>query len=299
MLPAKQGERFPPPNHHFRLYNAEYLNDPHEGCRIFQHMKGHRIYDELYRMLFNKLDTESAVTFLHEDLAVYISSCTLRSDRLDLWRAYGNNGDGMCIITPLSAFEDNRGPSYALGEYLKELRKPEGGMLEEMGKEKAEEAARGAGRQLSQTVPRLLYRVKYTKAEVNAAIQDLRKPLQEIANFMQKVRKEPKRNAIRKCVIFLMSDIFYLYKNEEYRNEEEVRLVFVATIDHPMLELDEQNPGRLFLRTDGFLFDQPGSRIIIGPRVKEKRAVDLNLKYRLNRHGFKDTRVMQSKVAYR
>lgn len=44
MLPFKQGNPFPLPNHHFRLYNAEYLNDPHEGCRIFQHMKGYPEY---------------------------------------------------------------------------------------------------------------------------------------------------------------------------------------------------------------------------------------------------------------
>ena len=299
MLPAKQDNPFPLPNHHFRLYNAEYLNDPHEGCRIFQHMKGHCKYDGLYQMLFNNLDTESAVTFLHEDLAVYICSCTLRSDRLDLWRAYGNDGDGVCIITPLSAFEDNRGSSYALAEYLKETSKPEESMQGEMGRAKAEAAMGGTSRQRAQTVPRLLYRVQYLEKEIDAAIRDLQKPLQKIARFMETVPEESQQKAIRKCVIVLISDILYLYKNEEYRNEEEVRLVFAATIDHSMLELDEQNPGRLFMRTDGFLFRQPGSRIIIGPRVKEKRAVELNLKFRLNRHGFKNTRVMQSKVAYR
>lgn len=206
-------------------------------------------------------------------------------------------GMGVCIVTPLSAFEENMEPSYALGEYLKEMRKPEGGLQTETGTEKAE-AARESSGQLSQTVPRLLYRVKYQDDEISAAIEDLQGPLQGIARFMETV-EESQQNAIRKCVIVLMSDILYLYKNEEYRNEEEFRLVFAATIGHSMLELDEQNPGRLFMRTDGFLFRQPGSQIIIGPRVKEKRAVELNLKFRLNRHGFKDTRVMQSKVAYR
>lgn len=188
--------------------------------------------------------------------------------------------------------------SYAFVEYLKETHKSEGGLQAETGTEKSE-AARESSGQLSQTVPRLLYRVKYQDDEISAAIEDLQGPLQEIVEFMEKVKDKSQLKAIQKCVIFLISDILYLYKNKEYQNEEEVRMVFAATIGHSMLELDEQNPGRLFMRTDGFLFTQPGSQIIIGPRVKEKRAVELNLKFRLNRHGFKDTRVMQSKVAYR
>ena len=97
----------------------------------------------------------------------------------------------------------------------------------------------------------------------------------------------------------MLSDIAFLYKDPEYINEREVRMIFAASISDSRIEIDNQTPGRLFVKTDNFLFKDAGSCIIIGPKVREKKAVELNLKFRLVKNGFQTTTVNQSGIAYR
>lgn len=294
MLPlARDGEPHIASNH-LRLYNVEYLNDPSEGCRLFQYMKQHPKCGNVFNTLFETLDKESAISVLHEDLSVYVCSFTLRSDRLDLWRAYGRDGEGVCIVTPVLAFEGNT-EFHALAEHLKEAHRPAGMHETALGS-----AGKQAGKDTAQrqTAPRVLYRVKYEDDEIRETLEELLAPLEKITNQLLAL-DEQMRSALRKCVIALMIDILFLYKNQEYKNEEEARLIFAAQIDHPMLELDDRSPGKLFVRTADFLFEWEDSRIIIGPRVKDKKAVELNLKYRLHKHDLKSVRVEQSQVPYR
>lgn len=66
------------------------------------------------------------------------------------------------------------------------------------------------------------------------------------------------------------------------------------------LKLDDCQPPRIYVETDAFLFQDEGTRIIIGPKVADKVAAELNLKYRLARHGLlKTTTVEWSQVKYR
>lgn len=246
--------------------------------------------------MFKTLDSESSIALLHEDLSVYICSFTLRSDRLDLWRAYGRDGEGVCIITPLSAFEGDT-EFHALGEHLKVKNKP----IDKKQKGQVvgvKPASKDDEQLINQTAPRVLYQVKYKDQEIKETLDELHAHLKEIAELMLAM-DEQQQYALRKCVIAMMIDIIFLYKNQEYENEQEARLVFAAQIDHPMLELDEQTPGKLFVKTDNFLFERKGSSIIIGPKVKDKKVVELNLKFRLNKHNFGNTKVESSKVPYR
>jgi TPR repeat protein len=295
MLPVASKNSPQPANNHLRLYNVEYLNDPYEGRRIFQYMSQSGTYKQIYQELFNHLDTDSPISLLHEDLSIYVCSFTLRADRLDLWRAYGRDGEGVCIVTPLKAFE-NDDDFHALGEHLKEIRKATS--LKEAVQKRPSPDENDRNKAVH-SVPRVLYRVKYEDSEIDATLRHLYPHLKAIALCVSKISDKEEKCAIQRCAIAVISDILFLFKNPEYKTEEEARLVFAAGIDHHMLEFDEQSPAKLFVRTDNFLFGEHGSQIVIGPKVKEKKSVELNFKFRLNRHGLDATKICQSKVAYR
>ena len=77
-------------------------------------------------------------------------------------------------------------------------------------------------------------------------------------------------------------------------------MIVAHNIANKELKLDNQNPPRIYVETDAFLFQDEGTRIIIGPKVADKVAAELNLKYRLARHDLlKTTAVEWSKVKYR
>ncbi|MHB1956695.1 MAG: tetratricopeptide repeat protein, partial [Sulfobacillus sp.] len=293
MLPVRSGDS---PMNHLRLYNVEYLNDPHEGCRLFQGMKDSEKYPVIYSRLFDKLDKDPFISLLHKDLSIYVCSFTLRSDRLDLWRAYGRDGEGVCIFIPLEVFGRSAN-FHALGEHLKDARKP-AGISGESHPSANTSVMKDGPQNTTQSVPRVLYLVRYEDTEIDKTLDRLHPHLNRIAALVTEPHGQ-EAEALRKCTVALLSDILFLYKNQEYKNEQEARLVFAASIGHPMLELDDQAPGKLFVKTDNFLFKHANSRIIIGPRVREKKAVELNLKFRLTKHGFSTTKVEQSQIFYR
>lgn len=298
MLPVERGRAAFPANNHLRLYNVEYLNDPHEGCRIFQHMKDstNAKFQHLYQELFHDLDKKSFISLIHEDLSVYICSFTTRADRLDLWRAYGRDGDGICIITPTKAFDGNT-DRHALSEHLREHR------VQKDQRNRLTDSARSPENDNlteddSDFAPDVLYKVKYENDDINIMLDKLLPSLNKIVKLMSGADIKT-TNAIRKCTVAILADILFLYKNQEYKSEGETRLIFAAGINHKMLELDNRSPGKLFVRTNNFLFTHENSGVIIGPKVKEKEATQLNIKFRLNGHGLNNARVDQSKVDYR
>lgn len=77
-------------------------------------------------------------------------------------------------------------------------------------------------------------------------------------------------------------------------------MIVAHNIADKVLKLDDNQPPRIYVETDAFLFRDEGTRIIIGPKVGDKVAAELNLKYRLARHGLlKTTSVEWSQVKYR
>jgi hypothetical protein len=97
----------------------------------------------------------------------------------------------------------------------------------------------------------------------------------------------------------IVSGILYLYKDKEYENEKEVRIINGSDIKAKRLRLDERDPGRLYVETTPFLFNCEHSQIIIGPKVKEKSAAYLNLQKRLACNSLFGTEIRISEIKYR
>ncbi|HEV2912607.1 MAG TPA: DUF2971 domain-containing protein [Pyrinomonadaceae bacterium] len=244
-----------------RLYNLAYMNDPLEGRRLLDEE-----IDETkdLRRFFVEEKLESSV---------YIGSFTLRGDELDLWRAYGRDGKGVCIATPLEEFGRNPPREEHGGEVV------EVSSIEDI------------------YVPMTLYAIHYKNEQVKNVLTKLN-PI--VKGILDKREQIGEKRFVDRIVREIIGRIRFLYKDRQYESEQEARLLVDYDISFELLLLDERNPARIFVESPIFLFINKGSEIIIGPTIPEKTIVELNIKYRLARNPtLHITRVKQSKVPYR
>ena len=87
-----------------------------------------------------------------------------------------------------------------------------------------------------------LYRVKYEDAEVREALLRLRDPLAAIGVVSDKVA-EPE--SIYGLVRILVSELLHLYQYQERRQEQEARLLVNLPVCSPLIQMDDNDPGRL------------------------------------------------------
>lgn len=288
MLPVSDGkttgaECYTGQSRVLRLYHIAYMNDPQEGRRLLD--MPHKDA-ELLREFFASAERGNNHNFLWEnqEFSVYCGSFTLRVDRLDLWRAYGRDGAGYCVVIPAKVFqpEPESNPSHLMHDAMR----------------RGDEVL-AATRTIRSRTP-ALYRIRYQKDEAERTLEALNPILKSLKEMKQTIDNSKVSEAVDSLVRIVISDILYLYKNEEYASEEEARMIVAHNIANKELKLDNQNPPRIYVETDAFLFQDEGTRIIIGPKVADKVAAELNLKYRLARHGLlKTTAVEWSGVGYR
>lgn len=293
MLPENQAQGCKP--NCLRLYNIAYVNDPREGKRLVYPSKKTE-NATLIQEFFPKeseIEPESPTPWQGQKFSVYIGSFALASDRLDLWRAYGKDGEGYCIAMPLSAFNQ----------------KPETARIHLMQSD-TDTQSKGQNGELNIDVVPTLYEVRYQDDEVEDALARLAGPLRKIKDAKEEmVRQNTGRlsgelltvgkGLIDSTVRAIVSGILYLYKDKEYENEKEVRIINGSDIKAKRLRLDERDPAHLYVETTPFLFDCELSQIIIGPKVKEKSAVYLNLQKRLVCNNLLRTQVNMSEIKYR
>ncbi len=294
MLPVDQAK--PSERNCLRLYNIIYMNDPLEGRRLIEYDKNKKM--NLLSDTFQTDDAHHKIHSLGKELGVYISSLTLRSDKLYLWRAYGNDGNGYCIITPKSGFKQElTTPMLGLGR---------GNETKERGLAPLMRQALGIPR-ADHEVPPTLYKVFYEDNDVQKTLEALTEPLKDVKKQCEQLtgtiglRGDDRRDSLHALIKVILSEITFLYKHSEYAEEQEVRIIhpFAFSKEENGLHLDEQVPSRIYAKTAPFLFKE-GSRIIIGPKVKEKVEAEHELKYRLAKNGFLETaKVINSEIRYR
>jgi len=278
-----------------RLYNIAYVNDPREGKRlIYPSKKSENVM--LIQEFFPKesdIEPESPTPWQGQKFSVYIGSFALAADRLDLWRAYGRDGEGYCIAMPLSAFNQ----------------KLETARIHLMQSDSnADSDGRNVETANADVMP-TLYEVRYQDDEAEHALARLAGTLKKIKVAKEQILMGKARlpeealrvgkDQIDSIVRSIVSGILYLYKDKEYENEKEVRIINGSDIKAKRLKIDERDPGRLYVETTPFLFDCEHSQIVIGPKVKEKSAVYLNLQKRLACNSLFGTQVRISGIKYR
>lgn len=256
------------PRNVMRMYNIAYLNDPGEGSRLFDE----KIIDNPLRRFWPNLDNASEEDTAEEEHFVYIGSFSLVEDRLNLWRAYTNHGNGFSIVTPSSAFAKNFSVPQMAAAWSSEL-KP---------------AQRFT-----------LYKVLYGNEDAERAIEALRPILNKLEKILKMLAPE-QATAVCRIARMVVDELRYLYKSEEYDSEEEVRFVTALRLDSEYVRRDNMSPSaKLYAETRAFLFAKPGSKIIIGPIVNERASVAMALRQNLSDRGWDGAcKVEYSKVKY-
>gem|GEM_PF-1109155 len=284
-----------------RLYNIAYVNDPREGKRLVYPAKksdpslANAEHLQEFFPKESEIEPESPIPWQGLRFSVYIGSFALVPDRLDLWRAYGHDGEGYCIVMPLSAFNQE----------------PETARIHLMQSDVRSDVLEGEDR--DRDVVPTLYEVYYQGSQAEDALARLAGTLKKIKAAKDEMATENRgglspesletgKGLIDSTVRAIVSGILYLYKDKAYENEKEVRILKGSDINAKRLRFDtdaEHVPVHLYVETKAFLFDSEHSQIIIGPKVKEKTAVDLNLQKRLACNNLLKTQVKISEIKYR
>lgn len=268
-------------NNRLRLYNSAYLRDAQDGRWLFElpGAAGAALLSGFFPDR-NSRDWPLTVAWDDREYSVYVGCLNLRADYLDLWRTQGADGAGVCVVTPLAAFAQDY-------EQLPFMLARRAGM------------ATPGQRPATYAVPPALYRVEYDPAAAAAALQAMQPHLEAIQAF--KATLKTGGAVVDALVRILVSEVLYLFKPEAYRGEHETRLIAAFDIGSGYVHRDTgKEPGRLFVETEPFLFATPGSRILVGPAVKERAAMYLDLRFRLAKSRWAAaTRVSYSAVEYR
>jgi hypothetical protein len=286
---------------HLRLYNAAYMNDPEEGKALITHAREmKKTAGGAKNVILDFFDDHSGPDDHHRlkwserEYAIYICSLVLGEDALDLWRLYSDNGKGMSIAIPFSAFEKAQG-SNILGKMKSS---PSGVQKHGNTPKKAQDEA-------TEIVGPPLLKVKYEVNEKDSALKTLDAPLnavKKIIDGLPKTSEEEMKKVerIKGMVRVLLSEILYLYKSDHYATEKEVRIMAFHGLGDKTLALDERNPAKIYANTEPFLFKKAGTKIYIGPKAEDKLGAEYEAKFRLAKHDFsKTTNVVISKIPYR
>jgi TPR repeat protein len=282
-----------------RLYNIAYVNDPREGKRLLSPAKDadSPLKNSEHLKEFFPEESEGKpdypIPWQGQKFSVYVGSFTLEPDRLDLWRAYGKDGEGYCIVLPLNAFNQE----------------PLTGGIHLMQSDLGTHASRTP--ETEEGVPNL-YEVYYTEDKAEEALSSLAGSLiniKEARDAMIKASRIPSKSKcsgkelINSLVRAIVSGVLYLYKDKEYENEREARILMGFDINAKRLKLEtaaeRKAPQHVYVETKGFLFEKDHSQIIIGPKVAEKAAVYLNIQKRLACNNLSKTEIKISEITYR
>ncbi len=272
-----------------RLYNVDYMNDPTEGRSLINFKnteltKTNVFLNNIFKQntLSNKVDTINSLP-----PSIYSLSFTESSDRLDLWRAYGNDGDGFSIVTVFPNNEDDSYKRQILDSFVQHQNQSI--HYQQEGESVVQDPPLN-------TSP-ILFRVFYKDKDKLKTLKELSIPLNKIQNNLSKF-DESAKNEVYYVLYAALLEIMYLYKDEQYSTEKEVRAIQAMCLDD--VQLDERKPGRLYCKTAPFLFKNISSKIIIGPKVKDRQVALWNLRYRLKKNGFGNTTSVKfSDVNYR
>ena len=264
------------PKNGVRLSSTVYVNDPTEGRRLQDHVsKESSMVENPLKPLFEKLDHGRTISWLGQELHVFIACFSLEVDKLNLWRFYGADGKGCSIVSPASAFKAGSSEGMIRGPWAKRPK---------------------AAQKLA------LYSVLYDDRAVENTLTTLASALIPVLAVAKELNPEQNLR-FRSLAIAVISDLLYLYKDEQYADEKEVRAAVARTLSDSEIKTfkpENKQYSKLYLETDALLFQEAGSEIIVGPKVEDREAVILDLQHRLA--GQKWTgmcKVSGSKTSYR
>ena len=197
----------------FRLYNADYMNDPEEGkifWRIMKKLAGHDCYEAIHSDESEESHSPAYVgSFFRENRPA--KSLVKKDGELFLWRTYGKHAGveaaGACLYFGIQNFSDTPPLQFGRMHY-------------------PNQDARSAADSLEKEC---IYNVIYANKSYSTRNKKLRNPLQNLAQKLRHISthkwsRRDKKNVYR-MTRELLDDIRFLFKASHYRDEQESRIV--------------------------------------------------------------------------
>ena len=265
-------------NNRFRLYNVDYVNDPEEGQVFFKVMNEEHQID--IEKLFYESEAISYPSPAYIGSFVRLEEENEQKDKLFLWRTYGKHDNeeaaGVCLI-----FNNQQCFSrYATYQF---------GSMEEHSDIPQENLD--------------LYKIHYREKRDNELKEELKKlgeQLETMKKFIEGVRAEETKDALRRLVCELLDSIRFLFKESHYREEKEVRVIQLRygekdESSESKIEVDVENiPPRFYTKApENFKF----SEVILGPRTERYQEWEQWLKAEAKKQD-RSIEITRSEIKY-
>jgi len=283
-------------NKSLRLTPAKYQNDPEEGQSLYKYIKDSSKNKLLTEMLENVIEDNKLNNNVYDERIAFIRSFTGKKDDLEMWRLYGDDGQGVSIGIPtiiLSKGDDffRQEGYYAFDLFSEKYKALKGMPIAKIG----------------------LFKVKYiSDDEFDKFGKRIIKFLEKI--FNKTVLSDSEKPIYREFIELLFLPINHILKNADYKNEDEYRLVYISTINESDKKsesdsaiVNDNNPETgIYIDTEEVLFGRHQTKIALGPKTDDltylKYKHSFEHKYnKVSKNGqiIKSVDVSLSKVQYR
>ena len=272
-------------SNYLRLYNITYFNDPLEGMSL------PKSFDAgIRKCIYGDGDQ-----ILHEievggkSFSVYACAFTEVVDRLDMWRAYSNNGDGYSITSTIpNNIRTAKEYGFIEGIVMRLSHQAH------LDKPSEPDISKGNGKIR-------IYKVLYGKKEAEKTYEDLKDLLKDLQILLKNISDEKVIQTIKNLAVQILAELRYLYKDKPYKSEQEYRIIDVIDAGSEKIKCDDAlEPPRLYMETVPFLFKEKSCKITIGPRVKDKDGAEVYIKHQLHKNDWSETtKIEPSKINYR
>ena len=229
----------------FRLYNADYMNDPEEGQVFFKIMNDYQINIEK----FYKYEARSYRSPAYIGSFVRLEEGNGQKDRLFLWRTYGKHDNeeaaGSCLI-----FNSEQ----CFAKYVTY----KSSLVEEHSNKE------------NFALHEIHYREEPNE-KLEKGLEKLAGQLRDMDVFIETVDAKEIKDALRQFVCELLDSIRFLFKEKHYREEKEVRVIKFHYDEEDeasasKIDVDVENiPPRFYTKApESVRF----SEVILGPKTR-------------------------------
>ena len=218
MLPTDDSEKDIENVGKFSVMHYSYMNDPMEGNVINDFLEIH--------------DDSERKEYL--DPYVFVKCFTKSIDYLPMWKMYGNNAEGCCIVIDWNKIKEiNKGKHIELYKvcYLTKQRNS----------------------------------YKFIKADNNndKSLDGLGEILNKLKTDIQSLKEQQEKWNLTGL---MLGKLAYLFKDSSYSYEEEARILYTLNKQNSRIEKTNQSPPKLYVHTD---YRIAIDEVILGPKFKE------------------------------
>ena len=261
------------------VMNAKYMNDPSEGKVIIGELMKQTDGD----FIFSGKTIEDVVNSIFSDKFVFLKSFTEQIDKLTMWNRYandydsdGNNSNGCCVLVDPACFVNKV-------EYTKSGYICYGGEFSDNYNLYRIVYLSSDGSIEKSNNPRLHKNVKVLYNNLKTVFMEMNKCMKDFSKIYPE-EWESIRSIIEKLLLESLTSIMFLFKNDDYCDEYESRLILYRDRNH-------QNDIHLFpAQGSGDIpklalkpyFQILINGVILGPNVRNTEKWKPYFQYQLN-----------------